>query len=213
MDHTDPSGHDIGEMLAVTDIMGSLFAQISPATAAAAVSAGAAGTSRPLTPGEISMAKVMFGGKINYSIVKVYHKKAYFFQPYDREMTPDGNIYASPKTGKLGSAYSTDYSTITTLGQPLLYSQSDFIHEMTHVWQHQVGMNVRTRAVFNRNYDYDFATFGTKDFKSYGIEEQAMIVQDFFLLLHGGQIYRNGSPVTNHPPAQTYQIITGKYFP
>jgi hypothetical protein len=44
---------------------------------------------------------------------------------------------------------------------------------MTHAWQFQVGMNVKTRAVLNRKYEYNLANFGQKDFKKYGIEQQA----------------------------------------
>ncbi len=107
-----------------------------------------------------AFTQTIFGGTVNDSKVSVIHQKAYFFQPYDRPMTHNGNIYGIPKTGKLGNADSADYSTITTLGQNLVDSQAGFIHEMTHVWQFQSGMNVKTRAVFNRSYDYDFAKFG-----------------------------------------------------
>jgi hypothetical protein len=212
VDNVDPSGHDISEMLAVMDVFSSLFATISPVTSTAATTTGVAG--RPLTQGEINLATLMFGSKINNSAVKIYHHTYLPFLPDKNSlMTPNGNIYAS----KNSTMYSSDYSTMSPPAYatwPLIYPQAVFVHEMTHVWQYQHGMWVKTRRVTGSwNYDYDFATFGTKDFKSYGIEEEAQIVEDFYLLLHGGQIYRNGSPVSSHPPAQTYQIVTGKYFP
>jgi hypothetical protein len=212
VDNVDPSGHDIGEMLAVMDISSAFFATISPVTSTAATTTGVAG--RSLTQGEINLVTLMFGSKVNYSTVKIYHHTYLPFMPdKDSLMTPNGNIYAS----KNSTMYSSDYSTVSPpayAGSPLIYPQAVFIHEMTHVWQYQHGMWVKTRRVSGSwNYNYDFATFGTKDFKSYEIEEEAQIVEDFYLLLHGGQIYRNRSPVPSHPPAQTYQIVTGKYFP
>ena len=60
---------------------------------------------------------------------------------------------------------------------------------------------------------YNLGKLGQKDFKKYGIEEQAQIVEDFFILLNGGQIIRDGKPVQNPPPLQTYQVVSGKYFP
>lgn len=48
---------------------------------------------------------------------------------------------------------------------------------MTHIWQYQQGMQVFWRAVFNRRYAY---TLG-KPFLTYGIEQQARIVEDYYL--------------------------------
>jgi hypothetical protein len=213
VDNTDPSGHDIGEMLAVMDVSSTFFAAISPVTSTAATTTGVAG--RTLTQGEINLSTIMFGSKINYSKVKIYHNTYLPFMPDKNSlMTPNGNIYAS----KNSTMYSSDFSTVSPPAYakwPLIYPQAVFIHEMTHVWQYQVGMNVKTRRTIGgeSNYYYDFATFGKKDFKEYGIEEEAQIVQDFYLLLHGGQIIRDSKTMQNHPPAQTYQVVIMKYFP
>jgi hypothetical protein len=170
--------------------------------------------SRKLTPGEIKLAKSIFGDKIDYDQVTVFHKRFIFFQPKDRLMTPDGNIYAAPG----GTNYSEDYSTISepaygSSNTLLVYSQAEFIHEMTHVWQHQTGTSVQLRGIFERNYDYDLATLGHKDFKKYGIEEQAQIVEDYYILLHGGSIYRNKEYLKNPPSLKVYEQALKAYFP
>jgi len=217
VNNIDQSGHDIGDIVTVLNIGGillSAYGQPVLGTVLESISR----PSRSLTPGETQLAQSIFGGKVNYSNVHIHLGSWIPTQAYDRPMTPGGDIYVSSATGKLGSAYSSDYSTITTLGQPLVYSQAGFIHEMTHVWQYQVGMWVKTDWLMERDwrdssYDYDFPTFGTKDFKTYGIEEEAQIVQDFYLLGRGARIYRNGAQVQHPPPLQSYQVVTGKYFP
>lgn len=153
------------------------------------------------------MTQLIFGGKINYTKPKVYNRP-YVAQNKDTAVTPNGNIYVRGDGTPGGGLYRADYSMDSDV-----YIKAVFIHEMTHVWQHQVGMSVTLRAILDRNYNYDFPTFGTKDFKKYGIEEQASIVEDFYLLLQGAQLIRNGAFVANHPPLQTYQVVTGKYFP
>jgi|HubBroStandDraft_1064217.scaffolds.fasta_scaffold269241_2 hypothetical protein len=168
--------------------------------------------SRKLTEGEIKLAKSVFGDKINCDKVTVHHKRFIFFQPKDRLMTPNGNIYAAPN----GTNYSEDYATIAEpqygAGE-LVYSQAEFIHEMTHVWQHQTGMSVELRGIIERNYEYDLKTLGQKDFKRYGIEEQAQMVEDYYLLLKGGAIYRDGKEVKNPPALKLYEQVLKPYFP
>lgn len=217
IDHIDPSGHDIGDLVTAMDVVGTVLEAFG-FTAVGDALASAERPSRSLTPGETQLASSIFGGKINYTKVRIVLGSWAPVQAYDRPMTPDGNIYISSATGSHGSAYSSDYSKQAILGQKLVYSQSDFIHEMTHVWQYQSGMWVKTDWVMQRDwrdssYDYDFSTFGTIDFKKYGIEQQAMITQDFYLLLHSATIYRNGGAVQHPPPLQSYQVVTGKYFP
>ncbi|MDT9115780.1 hypothetical protein RSW44_24940, partial [Escherichia coli] len=45
-------------------------------------------------------------------------------------------------------------------------------------------MWVKLRAVFNRNYHYGDLSRSRRPFLSYGIEAQASIVTDYFLLAH-----------------------------
>jgi RHS repeat-associated protein len=128
------------------------------------------GGSRPMTEGEIALAKEVFGDDIDYSRVRVYNKKFAFFQPRGVAMAPDGNIYFHP------SDYMDDFST----GD--VYTRGWFEHELTHVWQHQRGINVY-KAAFDRNYDYQLTP--GKSFQSYGLEQQGEIVRDYYLIRSG----------------------------
>ena len=118
----------------------------------------------------------VFGSAINYDIVRVYrHQYPLLFglQPDNTLVAPDGSIYADED----GNVYAEDYSAT---GFSL---QATFIHEMTHVWQHQQGINVGFRGIFERRYDY--AIEEGKRFEDYLIEQQASIVKDYFRLLQG----------------------------
>jgi len=60
---------------------------------------------RELTAGEMALLKSIFANTIEYAKVKVHNYKAYFFQPDDTAMTPDGEIYFPIKY------YQEDFST------------------------------------------------------------------------------------------------------
>ncbi|KAE9855859.1 hypothetical protein GP671_27070, partial [Escherichia coli] len=94
------------------------------------------GGARPLTIGEIALARSVFGDAIKYSEVKV-HNKSYLpfnMQSNNVAMTPNGELYFREPH------YRDDFST------EVPRYKHWFIHEMVHVLQHQIGMNVRTRG-------------------------------------------------------------------
>ena len=82
---------------------------------------------RPLTPGEVELARSVFGDAVDYGRVRLVKGKWWPFQPRNSAMAPMGNIYFHPE----GGAWSDDFA------QESLRRQSFFIHEMTHVWQAQ----------------------------------------------------------------------------
>ena len=125
---------------------------------------------RSLTGGETAACRTMFGTTIDYRKVVIHKGKCIFFQPSDTAMTPNGEIYFPDPV------YKPDYS-------PSVGDASWLIHELTHVWQHQRGMWVRTRAVLNRTYDYGQLD-RKKPFTSYSLEQQASIVADCYLIEH-----------------------------
>lgn len=53
------------------------------------------------------------------------------------------------------------------------------VHELVHCWQYQQGMQVFYRALLNRKYRYRFQE--GKNFLAYGIEQQAKMVEDFYV--------------------------------
>lgn len=133
------------------------------------------GGTRQLTIGEIALAKTLYGGSIVYSKVWV-HRESYLpfnIQPIDVAMTPNGELWFREGT------YSPDFSLDE------LPKKHVFMHEMMHAWQAQKGMFVRTRGLFSRFADYSYSLDKAEIFH-YGLEQQASLVSDYWLLLNYG---------------------------
>jgi hypothetical protein len=136
-----------------------------------------ANISRALTPGEVSMLRSVFSRTITYQKVKVHNYKAYFFQPNDTAMTPDGEIYFPP------NYYKADFSATG------LSDRAWFVHEGAHLYQYYfLHWSVKLRGIVDRNYNYTLDP--KKKFKDYGLEEQGDIAEDFYTLKQGGRISR-----------------------
>ncbi|WP_404369924.1 vgr related protein [Sphingomonas sp. MMS24-J45] len=133
-------------------------------------------TARPLTAGEIALARSVFGDAIDYAPVRIEQRKWAFFQPRETVMAPTGCIHFHPK----GTRYREDFACGNLDDQGLL------IHELTHIWQSQSGIYLPLRRhPFCR---YDYAVRTGWPLKRYGIEQQAEIVRHTFVLRHGGFI-------------------------
>jgi hypothetical protein len=131
---------------------------------------------RFLTDAERRLAESVFGGAIDYDSVRIANRKFAFFQPRRVVMAPRGNIHFHPK----GNLYCGDFCGAD------LNAQGLFIHEMTHVWQHQAGINLLLRRhIFCR---YDYSLKPGWPLARYGIEQQAEIVRHYFLLRAGHEI-------------------------
>lgn len=131
---------------------------------------------RQLTLGEIALAKTLYGYSINYSKVWV-HRESYLpfnLQPIDVAMSPNGEMWYREGT------YSPDFSLEAEIQKKHL-----FMHEMMHVWQSKKGMFVRTRGMFSRFADYSYS-LDKADLLHYGLEQQASIVSDYWLLFNYG---------------------------
>ena len=137
---------------------------------------------RNLTTGEIVLAEEIFRDSIRYERVKIHHGKYFFTQPKNSGMTPNGEIYVS------GAPYRKDYSTAK------IGFQAFFIHEMTHVWQYQNKiLHVKLAAILGQirflgNYRkmYEYTLEAGKNLTEYDIEQQAAIVEDYFLVAKRG---------------------------
>ena len=126
--------------------------------------------SRPLTEGEIQMAHSVFGP--DFDVRQVRLKTAWWVLK-NYAVSPNGNIYFNPQD------WVEDFSK-QSLGK-----KSWLIHELTHVWQLQQGLKVVRGAVINRRYDYILQQ--DKPFFTYGIEQQARMVQDYFVRREQGK--------------------------
>lgn len=94
------------------------------------------GSLRLMTQGELKMAKEIFRDTIIYSKVWI-HKGSYFYfglQNKNTSMAPNGEMY-------FRNYYSQDFS------KAIISTQHIFIHELSHVWQYQHGMNVKLRGL------------------------------------------------------------------
>ncbi|MBW7981922.1 type IV secretion protein Rhs [Enterobacillus tribolii] len=130
------------------------------------------GFKRPLTIGEIAMARSVYGNSIDYRRV-VVHCDSYFpfgLQDPFYAMAPNGELWYR-KDG-----YQSDFSRAD------VSDQHRFIHEMGHVWQHQKGMWVRTRGLFSKFVDYKYRLDEKTLLKDYRMEQQASIIADYWYL-------------------------------
>lgn len=145
---------------------------------------------RALTPGEINLANRVFKDSLEYSKVKIHNKKYMPFQPDNSGMTPNGEIYA------VGArTYASDYA----LEDPFL--RGFFIHEMAHVWQHQLNiLSPISSAIaesilnlFDYAKAYKYELVAGKDLLKYRIEQQAQIIEDYYLRQLEATV-----PITDH---------------
>jgi hypothetical protein len=103
-------------------------------------------------------------------------------------MAPDGHLWFHPKN----DLFCDDFCDRGTTLQGL------FIHEMTHVWQHQTGIFLPLRRHPFARYSYSLKPGWT--LRQYGLEQQAEIVKHVFLL-------RRNVQVAGAPPLAQYDGI------
>jgi len=143
---------------------------------------------RRLTPAETDLTRSVFGTGIDCTTVTVNRARWFPFQPRNVAMSPDGHIWLHPK----GDLYAEDYAH-APLGLRGL-----FVHEMTHVWQHQRGVCLPlARHPFCR---YHYRLTPGWPLTRYGLEQQAEIVRHAWLL-------RTGRTVPGAPPLAQYESL------
>jgi hypothetical protein len=136
--------------------------------------------SRPLTAGEIELARSIFGDAIDFDRVKLVRRRWWPFQPRGIVMAPTGNIHFHPDS----PLWSEDFS------KERMSLQGLFIHEMAHVWQAQTRGKfylVLMRHPFCR-YSYDLVE--GQPFDRYGLEQQAELIRHRFLADRGQAVAR-----------------------
>ncbi len=133
---------------------------------------------RCLTPGEIELARSVFGDAIDYSKVRLFKGKWWPLHPRNAAMAPMGNIYFHPE----GEVWSDDFSK-EPLGR-----QGFFIHEMTHVWQSQTSGRFYLPLMRHPFCRYSYELKPGKPFRRYGLEQQAEIVAHNFLARRGTRL-------------------------
>ena len=129
------------------------------------------GSLRLLTPGEVALARTVFGSSIAYPRVWLHHDSYFPFKLQGRNtaMSPNGELY-------FRDWYCDDFSANSFQYQHL------FIHEMSHVWQYQRGIWVRMRGLVSGFVSYEYSFENGKTLLDYRLEQQAQIIADHFLL-------------------------------
>lgn len=132
------------------------------------------GKSRGLTAGEIAMARLIFKDSIDYSKVKVHNGEFLWFglQPDNTAMTPDGEMYFNK------DYFKEDFS------QESNRNKHWFMHEMVHVWQHQLGYWVKLRGAIRIGLGYEYTLVRGKRLSDYNMEAQGDLLADYFALKH-----------------------------
>jgi len=125
---------------------------------------------RSLTAGEIAMASLLFGNGIDYERVRIHARRYMPFQPRNCAMTPNGSMYFHR------SCFLPDY----TRGDPAVVHW--FLHEMVHVWQHQLGYPVRLRGAFRIGLSYRYELRAGALLSDYNMEAQGDLLADYFAL-------------------------------
>lgn len=147
-------------------------------------------TSRPLTAGEIALARTIFGDAIDYAPVTVRRRKWFPFQPRETAMAPCGHIHFHPR----GSLWSEDFAAADIGLQGL------FLHEMTHVWQAQQRGRFYLPLMRHPFCRYAYEYEPGRPFERYGLEQQGEIVRHAHLLRHG-------RTVSAAPPVDALEAI------
>ena len=116
------------------------------------------------------MASRLFRDAIDYRLVRIHARRYMPFQPRNCAMTPNGSIYFHR------SCFLPDY----TRGDPAVVHW--FLHEMVHVWQHQLGYPVRLRGAFRIGLSYRYELRPGALLSDYNMEAQGDLLADYFAL-------------------------------
>lgn len=126
--------------------------------------------SRALTAGEKQLAKSVFGDSLPLDDIRL---KTAWWVLKGYAVSPNGHIYFHERD------FCDDFSTQS------LALRAWLVHELTHIWQIEQGIKVVRRALFDRRYRYAFKA--GKTFWQYGVEQQAKMVEEYYVRREMGQ--------------------------
>lgn len=131
---------------------------------------------RPLSDGERAFLAPLFRDAVDYDAVRVVRGRAFPLQGARTLVTLGAAIYAPD------AVYCDDFAATARERRAVL------VHEVTHVWQTAVGIDVIAGAVraffatggrYTRAYLYRLLP--GRDLIDYGIEQQASILEHYYL--------------------------------
>ena len=141
-----------------------------------------------LTKAEEALVHAMFGDALDPAPVRVHRRRWWPLQPRATCMAPRGALHFHPQS----TAWRACFASAS------VEEEAFFLHEMTHVWQHQSGMNLLLRRMPWARYRYCLRS--GRPFTAYGVEQQAEIVRHTHLLRHG-------VTVTGAPPLASLEAL------
>lgn len=134
---------------------------------------------RVMTVNERILVDKVFGvGTIDYDRVRIYNER--YVPIINRIMAPDGNIYF------IKERYQKDFALADA------WDSSLFIHEMTHIWQYQLGYPVAKKGLFLHPScallcdPYKYILGSSKRLCDYNMEQQGDIIADYYLYYYSG---------------------------
>ncbi|HYC98372.1 hypothetical protein [Brevundimonas sp.] len=132
---------------------------------------------RPLTPGETDLAGEAFGEHLRTDTVRFLSSP----WPFDRAFVA-GRWFGREWIVWPGRALPADIAAAP------LRTQAVLIHELTHVWQAQQGINLLTGKLRagDRPASYEYPLGMDCAWGDLNIEQQAMVVEHRFRLIRGG---------------------------
>lgn len=134
---------------------------------------------RPLTVGERALAREAFGEVLDLDRVRLLAAP----WPFNRAFVP-GSWFARTWIVWPRATLIEDLSTA-----PLKF-QAMLVHELTHVWQAQQGVNLLTGKLRAGDSiaSYEYPVGVDCDWATLNIEQQAMVVEHRFRLSRGGRV-------------------------
>lgn len=132
---------------------------------------------RPLTTGETELAREAFGEHLRTETIRFLPAP----WPFDRAFVP-GRRFGREWIVWPRKTLPPDIASES------LRLQAVLIHELTHVWQAQQGINLLTGKLRagDRPASYEYPTGMDCSWGGLNIEQQAMVVEHRFRLLRGG---------------------------
>ncbi len=129
---------------------------------------------RALTEGEAAMAARLFGDAVDYARVRIFNRRYLPFglQPKNCAMTPNGAMYFHQSCCLLDFSNGSEDA------------RHWFMHEMVHVWQHQLGYPVRLRGAVRLGLSYHYELAPGRRLADYNMEAQGDLLADYFVLRH-----------------------------
>jgi hypothetical protein len=154
---------------------------------------------RALTAGEKGMAGRLFGAAIDYTRVRIYQRRylPLGLQPVNCAMTPNGHLYFHKSRCLLDFSAGSDQA------------RHWFMHEMVHVWQHQLGYPVRLRGALRLGLSYRYALAMDKTLADYNMEAQGDLLADYFVLNYLGAPAAMRQPACANDTALFEQVLAG----